>query len=120
AAAAAGASTPATPGTPPTTAANGQLPVSAFAKHATVMDPRLSPDGKHLLVRMDGASGKDHALLVYNLADMSVSSELRMPVYELPLDPVWVDNQWIALEIGKKYGSLDNPLHTGQVIATNI
>ncbi len=96
------------------------LPISDFARHSRLFDPRLSPDGKHLLVRMDDASGREHALLVYQLSNMSIISELRMPIYELPLDPVWVSNDWIALSIGKALGTIDAPGNTGQVIATDI
>ncbi|HET7663041.1 MAG TPA: prolyl oligopeptidase family serine peptidase [Rhodanobacteraceae bacterium] len=105
---------------PAPASANGLLPVSTFARHATLRAPRLSPDGKHLLVVVDDHEGRKHALMVYQLSDMSVTSMLRMPVNELPVDPIWVDNEWIALSIGKKFGSLDTPSNTGQVIATSI
>lgn len=98
----------------------GLLPVSDFARHPKLSHPRLSPNGKYLLVRMDKPDGKHHSLIVYRLSDMSIVSVLNMPAYQLPLDPVWASNQWIVLEIGKKMGSLDKPLNTGQVIATNI
>lgn len=102
------------------TSAPGLLPVSDFARHALLGAPRLSPDGKHLLVRVDDPDGKEHSLVVYQLSDMSIVSQLRMPIYQLPLDPMWVSNDWIVLEIGKKIGSLDKPNNTGQVIATSI
>ena len=96
------------------------LPVSDFARHALLKEPRLSPDGKHLLVRVDDPSGKDSSLVVYQLPDMTQVSQLRMPAYQVPLDPVWVNDTWIALEIGQQFGSLDEPLDTGQVVATDI
>lgn len=102
------------------TAPPGLLPVSDFARHALLKDPRLSPDGKHLLVREDDASGKDSSLVVYRLPDMARVSQLRMPVYQVPIDPQWVSNDWIVLEIGQRFGSLDEPLDTGQVIASDI
>ncbi|MGH8191174.1 MAG: alpha/beta hydrolase family protein [Rhodanobacteraceae bacterium] len=107
-----------TPGA--TTAMQGLLPVSDFARHGLLKEPRLSPDGKHLLVREDDASGKDSSLVVYQLPGMSVVSQLRMPAYQVPLHPVWVNDDWIALEIGQQFGSLDEPLETGEVIASDI
>ncbi len=96
------------------------LPAKDFARRATVFGPRLSPDGEHLLVRMDDAEGKSHSLVVFRLSDMSVRSRLRMPINELPVDPTWVNDEWIVLEIGRMLGSLDQPINTGQVIASNI
>ncbi|HEX7338318.1 MAG TPA: prolyl oligopeptidase family serine peptidase [Rhodanobacteraceae bacterium] len=112
------ASTTTTPQAQAITAA--ELPVSTFARHATLGAPRLSPDGKHLLVRVDDASGREHTLVVYDLSNMHIVSQLRMPIYELPLDPEWAGNDWIVLEIGKHMGSLDKPVNTGQVISTRI
>jgi dienelactone hydrolase len=41
-------------------------------------------------------------------------------MYELPVDTVWVSPTWLVVELGKEFGSLDKPLATGEVIATNI
>jgi dipeptidyl aminopeptidase/acylaminoacyl peptidase len=96
------------------------LPVSAFASRSLVSSPRLSPDGKYLAVRTDSPSGEMHGLAIYRLSDMKVVSLLRLPIYEVPVDTVWVSPTWLVVELGKEFGSLDKPLATGEVIATNI
>ncbi|HEX7340826.1 MAG TPA: prolyl oligopeptidase family serine peptidase [Rhodanobacteraceae bacterium] len=112
------ATTPSASGSATTT--SWLLPINDFARHSTVGDPSLSPDGKHLLVSMASADGTEHALVIYQLSDMSIVSEMRMPIHELPLDPMWVSNDWIVFSIGKHLGSLDEPSDTGQVVATNL
>ncbi len=98
----------------------GMLPASEFARRSGLSSPRLSPDGKHLAVRVDDNAGEQHSLVIYQLPDMSITSILRMPKYQVPLRPLWVSNDWLVLQIGKEFGSLDKPLATGEVIATNL
>lgn len=102
------------------TAAGALLPVSAFASRSLVSSPRLSPDGNYLSVRTDSPSGDMHALAIYRLSDMKVISLLRLPIYEVPVDTVWVSPDWLVVELGKEFGSLDKPLATGEVISSSI
>ena len=96
------------------------VPVESFARHATVSMPQLSPDGKHLAVRMDSDDGA-HALMVFAVDDMSHAiSMLRMPKYEIPAGYVWVSDQRIIVEKGKEYGAIDKPMLTGEIIATDL
>lgn len=102
------------------TASDGLLPVSDFASRSLVSDPRLSPDGQYLSVRTDSPSGEEHGIAIYRLSDMKVVSLLRLPIYEVPINMDWVSPTWLVVELGKEFGSLDKPLATGEVIATNI
>ncbi|MGH8147567.1 MAG: prolyl oligopeptidase family serine peptidase, partial [Rhodanobacteraceae bacterium] len=125
AAATASNSTASKPGTPGKAVAGSAapgalLPVSAFASRSLISDPRLSPDGQYLAVREDSPSGEMHALAIYRLSDMKVVSLLRLPIYEVPVDTEWVSPTWLVVELGKEFGSLDKPLLTGEVIASNI
>lgn len=96
------------------------IPVEDFAKHSTLSTPRLSPDGQYLAVRMDGDDG-EHALVIYKIADMSVPvSLLRMPKYEVPANIHWVNSTRLVIEKGKEFGSIDKPLLTGEIIATDV
>ena len=103
-----------------TIAPGALLPVSAFASRSLVSNPRLSPDGQYLSVRTDSPSGDMHALAIYRLSDMKVVSLLRLPIYEVPVNTVWVSPDWLVVELGKEFGSLDKPLATGEVISSNI
>ena len=105
-----------------TTAAadTGVIPVTDFARHSEVMAPRLSPDGTYLAVRVDDRAGETHSLVVYKLADMSIASILHMPKYQVPLNLTWVGPTRLVVEKGRSYGSLEAPIGTGEIIATDV
>lgn len=106
-------------GLPAAAAATDLIPVETFARHASMSMPRLSPDGQHIALRMD--DGDNHALLVFDVADMSKPvSMLRMPKYELPVDVAWVSPTRLVVEKGKQFGSIDRPMGTGEILATNV
>jgi len=106
---------------PPAAMAADLLPAEDFARHAPLTSPRLSPDGNHFAVNMNLADGDSHALVIYDVTDMSKPiSMLRLPKYELALDIHWVSNTRLVVEKGKQQGSIDKPVATGEVIATDI
>jgi dipeptidyl aminopeptidase/acylaminoacyl peptidase len=97
------------------------VPVEDFARHAPLSMPRLSPDGRHLAVNINDTDGDSHALAVYDVADMSRPvSLLRLPKYELAVGITWVDNTRLVVEKGKQLGSIDKPVATGEVLATDF
>lgn len=96
------------------------IPVVDFARHSDVMAPRLSPDGTYLAVRVDDRADEMHSLVTYRLADMSVASVLRMPKYQMPLNLSWVSPTRLVVEMGRSYGSLEAPMGTGEIIATDV
>ena len=97
------------------------VPVEDFARHPQISMPRLSPDGKYVAVRADTDDGDNHALVVYQISDMSAPvSTLRMPKYELPTSIVWVSPTRLVIEKGKQFGSIDKPMSTGEIIATDV
>lgn len=96
------------------------IPVETFARHATISTPRLSPDGQYLAVRMDG-NDDSHALVVFKVSDMShPASMLRLPKYEVPANFVWISPTRLIIEKGREYGSIDKPMLTGEILATDI
>jgi dipeptidyl aminopeptidase/acylaminoacyl peptidase len=106
---------------PVAAAATDLIPVEDFARHPTLMSPRLSPDGAHIAVRMDDPGSDMHALAIYAVADMSQPvSLLRMPKYELPVDIRWTSVNRLVIEKGKQLGSIDKPYATGEIIATDV
>jgi hypothetical protein len=99
--------------------ASDRIPVENFARHATLTMPRLSPDGQHLAVDITDADGGAHVLVIYKVADMKQPvSMLRLPKYELPVDITWVSNTRLVVAKGRKFGSIDQPMRTGEIIAT--
>jgi dipeptidyl aminopeptidase/acylaminoacyl peptidase len=101
--------------------ASDRIPVENFARHATLTMPRLSPDGQHLAVDITDADGGAHVLVIYKVADMKQPvSMLRLPKYELPVDITWVSNTRLVVAKGRKFGSIDQPMRTGEIIATDI
>jgi dipeptidyl aminopeptidase/acylaminoacyl peptidase len=106
---------------PTITIAAELIPVEDFARHTELSSPRLSPDGQYLAVRMDDNSSSSHALVIYRITDMQHPvSMLRMPKYELPADIRWVSTTRLLVEKGRQLGSLDKPVLTGEIIATDF
>jgi dipeptidyl aminopeptidase/acylaminoacyl peptidase len=106
---------------PVVAAATDLIPVENFARHALLSMPTLSPDGKHLAVNMNDIDGDSHMLAVYDLADMTRPiSMLRLPKYELATGITWVSNTRLVVEKGKQFGSIDKPVSTGEILATDI
>lgn len=99
----------------------GLIPVEDFARHPTIHSPRLSPDGQHIAVRMDDETNGNYAVAIYAVNDMSKPiSLLRMPRFEIPLDPQWVSATRLVVEKGKQSGSLDIPAYYGEVLASDL
>ena len=95
------------------------VPVEAFASLNTVGMPRLSPDGRHLAVSVDFGEGH-HALAVYRLEDMQQTSLLRLPRYELPVQTRWVSPQRLVIAKGRRMGSREQPVPTGEIISSDL
>jgi dipeptidyl aminopeptidase/acylaminoacyl peptidase len=97
------------------------LPVEDFARHSELSNLRLSPDGQHIALSIEDSTNKGHALVIYAVSDMShPTAMLRMPVNEVPANIVWVSNTRLIVEKAHKYGSIDKPMLTGEIIATDL
>ena len=94
------------------------LPVEVFARSSPFSAPQLSPDGKHLAVGVDLGEGH-HALQVFAVATMTRTAVLRLPRFEQIYDMAWVSDQRLVLAKGRRFGSLEAPWPTGEIIATN-
>ncbi|MEP6900040.1 MAG: prolyl oligopeptidase family serine peptidase, partial [Rhodanobacter sp.] len=97
------------------------IPVEDFARHVLLSQPTLSPNGQYIAVNMNDVSGDSHALAIYNVNDTSkIVSLLRLPKYEVAATITWVSNTRLVVEKGKQFGSIDKPLSTGEIIATDF
>jgi dipeptidyl aminopeptidase/acylaminoacyl peptidase len=103
----------------PPTHATAPVPVEAFASSARIYAPRLSPDGQHLSVTVDSGEGQ-YALAVYRTADMQPTSMLKFARYELPVQSTWVSTRRLVIAKGRKFGSLEAPRPSGEIIATDF
>jgi len=95
------------------------LPVEAFAKASPFSMPRLSPTGDYLAFSTDFGEG-NNAVQVLRLSDMSRTAVLRLPRYESPFQIAWVGDRRLIVAKGRKYGSLEKPLPTGEIVASDF
>ena len=104
------------------TAAAAELPVSDFVKHATLMNPALSPDGKYLAVAVsenNDSTDANYQLAVLQLPDLKPVSRLSMAARNVPIDIHWVSDTRLIMGIGEETGTLEQPSGTGDIIAVN-
>jgi len=97
------------------------VPVRDFARHGDLTMPRLSPGGEYVAVNINYPDGASHALMVFRVGDMSHPvSVLKLPKYSIAADVSWVSNDRLVVEKGQQFGSIDKPLLTGEVIASDV
>jgi dipeptidyl aminopeptidase/acylaminoacyl peptidase len=103
-------------------AAAGELPVSDFAKHPTLTNPVLSPDGKYLAVAVSqntDSTDADYQLAVFSLPELKVVSRLDMAFRNVPIDIHWVSPKRLIMMVGEETGTLEAPGETGDIIAVD-
>lgn len=94
------------------------LPVERFAAAPAFSAPLLSPDGRHLAVGVDMGEGQ-HALQIFGVEGMQRTAVLRLPRYDQVYDMRWVSDERLVVAKAKRYGSLEAPWPTGEILATN-
>lgn len=108
----------------PTQAQAGKpvVPIDAFVRADQYAQPRMSPDGKRLVVTARVQLGKRTipVLNFYNLADMKLLSTVRVPLYSVPLNYLWVSDTRLVVNIGMEVGSRERPQATGEVMAVDV
>ncbi|WP_338764741.1 alpha/beta fold hydrolase [Massilia sp. METH4] len=95
------------------------IPISAFVKQEQFAQPRLSPDGKHLVVTVRMPIGKRDVptMTFYSLPDLKMESVVRLPAFQVPLTYDWVSNTRLVVRKGREEGSREIPSSYGEVLA---
>ncbi len=111
----------------PATAAAGVpplLPVSDFARHATLGSPALSPNGQYLAVSVreedNDADSSRYQLAVLELPSLKPLAKLNMAPYTQPARIAWVSPTRLIVEKARESGTLDAPGLTGEIVALNF
>jgi dipeptidyl aminopeptidase/acylaminoacyl peptidase len=107
---------------PLTSLAAPQVPLAAFVHQDKFSNPRLSPDGKHIMitVRLPDGDRDVPVLMTFTVPGMQMSGAIRLPKFEVPLDYHWITNTRLAIEKGTERGSIDAPVSNGEVLAVNM
>ena len=104
-------------------ASAAELPVSDFVKHATLRNPVISPDGKHLAVVVDENTDSTHAnyqLAVLQLPDLKPVSRLSMAPRYMPYNVHWVSDARLVMELARETGTLVEPSVTGDIVGVDF
>jgi dipeptidyl aminopeptidase/acylaminoacyl peptidase len=99
-----------------------QVPLAAFVHEDKFSNPRLSPDGKHIMitVRMPDGDRDVPVLMTFTVPGMQMVGAIRLPKFEVPLDYRWITNTRLAIEKGTERGSIDAPVSNGEVLAVEM
>ena len=103
-------------------AAARHIPIDDFIRHDPVSQPRLSPDGKYLVMTVKLPQGQRTVptLTVYALPAMTIVGAVRLQAFEVPLNYSWVSNTRLVVTKGTERGDLIAPMSTGEVLAMNF
>jgi dipeptidyl aminopeptidase/acylaminoacyl peptidase len=96
-----------------------EIPYKDFARHPSLTNPVISPDGKHLAVSLHNEDGS-YQLGVLTLPDLKPVSRLNMAARTLPIDITWVSNTRLVMGLGEENGTLEAPQGTGEVVAVDF
>jgi len=98
------------------------VPISSFAKADQYYNPLMSPDGKHLAVTVRVQVGPRTVPMVsfFSLPEMKLESTVRMKLFEVPADYVWVSNRRLLVQKGIEVGSREKPQLTGELLAMDF
>ena len=108
--------------TPPMLPKVEVVPELDFARHSTLGQPVISPDGEHIAVSVHVTEkGEDkYQLAVLHLPELSYTSRLDFADRYLPFGITWVDNTRLVMSTGEETGFSEAPRSTGDVLAVDF
>ncbi len=103
-------------------AAGPLIPVEHFTEQETYSHPRISPDGKHLAIKVRIMRGKRSVptMSIFTLPELKKVSTIALQGWEIPVDFTWVDNRRLVVAKGMEVGLRVAPQATGEVVAVNL
>ncbi|MEW6992363.1 alpha/beta hydrolase family protein [Colwelliaceae bacterium 6441] len=93
--------------------------IESFAQHQKFYSIKLSPDGKHFSASMDNESGK-RIVAIFNRDSGKITGVFNFKGSDFPIDAFWLNNERVAVNLGKKLGARAQPFPTGEVVAMNV
>jgi hypothetical protein len=99
-----------------------QVPLAAFVHEDKFSNPRLSPDGKHIMITVRIPDGERDVpvLMTFTVPGMQRVGAIRLPKFEVPLDYHWITNTRLAIEKGTERGPIEAPVSNGEVLAVEM
>ncbi|MCB1601999.1 MAG: S9 family peptidase [Lysobacterales bacterium] len=94
------------------------IPISDFAKPSSVDNMKLSPDGRYLAM-VTQQSDYETMLVVLDSTTLKAVGGLRSAQRRLVGDFWWVAGDRLVLAVSRRFGGLDEPLFTGELIAVD-
>lgn len=99
-------------------AAAAPIPVSDFAKPATVENMKMSPDGRYLAM-VAQQSDYETMLVMMDTTTLKAVGGLRSAQRQLIGDFWWVGDDRLVVAAAVRYGGLDEPRFTGELMAVD-
>ena len=98
------------------------VPIESFAKMDQYYNLVMSPDGKHLAVtvRVPVGARTVPMLSFYSLPDLKLESVIRMPLFQVPGDYIWVSNKRLVVQKAIEVGTRERPQYTGELLAMDF
>jgi hypothetical protein len=98
------------------------VPIASFARQDQYYNPVMSPDGKHLAVTVRTPVDKRTVPMVtfYSLPDLKLESIVRMPLFSVPVNYVWVSNTRLVVQKGIEVGTREKPQLTGEILTMDF
>lgn len=95
-----------------------QIPLEQFTKHGDYLDMKISPDGKHLLARIQHAGEVN--LVFLEPGSMKIVGGVRPPEGDAIHSALWVNNERVIYRLAERSVNFDQPTPTGELYAQNI
>lgn len=91
--------------------------VDAFVRQEAFGDLKISPSGQYYATTVPGEDFT--ALAILRSSDNSVVSSMRPPSNNHATDFHWVNDSRLLIGVAEKFGSLDQPSPTGELLSMN-